>query len=98
MKKVTLEVLKEATNKLMFDMSEEQYQNLLNEFDIILSQMELISEIEGVDEVEPMTFPYELSTDYLREDVASAPLNKEDALKNAKDVVDGQISIPRVIK
>ena len=98
MKKVTLEVLKEATNKLMFDMSEEQYQNLLNEFDIILSQMELISEIEGVDEVEPMTFPYELSTDYLREDVASPPLNKEDALKNAKDVVDGQISIPRVIK
>ena len=39
MKKVTLEVLKEATNKLMFDMSEEQYQNLLNEFDIILSQI-----------------------------------------------------------
>ena len=98
MKKVTLEVLKEATNKLMFDMSEEQYQNLLNEFDIILSQMELISEIEGVDEVEPMTFPYELSTDYLRDDVASYPLTKEEALKNAKDVVDGQISIPRVIK
>ena len=98
MKKVTLEVLKEATNKLMFDMSEEQYQNLLNEFDIILSQMELISEIEGVDEVEPMTFPYELSTDYLRDDIASSPLTKEEALKNAKDVVDGQISIPRVIK
>ena len=98
MKKVTLEVLNEATNKLMFDMSEEQYQNLLNEFDIILSQMELISEIEGVDEVEPMTFPYELSTDYLRDDVASSPLAKEDALKNAKNVVDGQISIPRVIK
>ena len=98
MKKVTLEVLKESTNKLMFDMSEEQYQNLLNEFDIILSQMELISEIEGVDEVEPMTFPYELSTDYLRDDIASSPLTKEEALKNAKDVVDGQISIPRVIK
>ena len=98
MKKVTLEVLKEATNKLMFDMSEEQYQNLLNEFDIILSQMELISEIEGVDDVEPMTFPYEMSTDYLREDVISTPLSKEDVLKNAKEVVDGQISIPRVIK
>ena len=98
MKKVSLEVLKEATNKLMFDMSDEQYQNLLGEFDIILSQMELISEIEGVDDVEPMTFPYEVFTDYLREDVASSPLNKHDALKNAKDVVDGQISIPRVIK
>ena len=98
MKEVNKEVLKVAANKLMFDMSEEQYQNLLNEFDIILSQMELISEIEGVDDVEPMTFPYEVTTDYLREDVASSPLSKEDALKNAKDVVDGQISIPRVIK
>ena len=98
MKEYNIEILKQAARGLLFDMSEEQYQNLLNEFDIILSQMELISEIEGVDEVEPMTFPYELSTDYLREDVASPPLNKEDALKNAKDVVDGQIRLPRVVK
>ena len=98
MKKVTLEVLKEATNKLLFDMSDEQYQNLLNEFDIILSQMELISEIDGVDDATPMAFPFEVTNDYLREDESSTPLSKEDALKNAKDVVDGQISIPRVVK
>ena len=98
MKKVTLEVLIEATNKLMFDMSDEQYQNLLSEFDIILSQMELISEIEGVDEVEPMTFPFEVTNSYLREDVPCTPLSKEEALKNAKDVIDGEIAIPRVVK
>ncbi len=98
MKKVTLEVLKEATNKLMFDMSEEQYQNLLNEFDIILSQMELISEIEGVDDATPMVFPFDVTNSYLREDVAVTPLSKEDVLKNAKDVVDGQIAVPRVVK
>lgn len=98
MKEVNKEVLKTAANKLMFDMSEEQYDNLLNEFDTIISQMKLIGDIEGVDDAEPMTFPFDVTNTYLREDVASAPLNRDEALRNAKDVVDGQIRLPRVIK
>jgi len=57
----------------------------------------LISEIEGVDDVEPMTFPYEIKTAFLREDVASEPLNRDEALKNAGDVVEGQIRLPKVV-
>lgn len=98
MKEVNKEVLKTAANKLMFDMSEEQYDNLLNEFDTIISQMKLIGDIEGVDDAEPMTFPFDVTNNYLREDVASSPLNRDEALRNAKDVVDGQIRLPRVIK
>ena len=98
MKNVNKETLKTAANKLMFDMSEEQYDNLLNEFDVIISQMNLIGDIEGVDEVEPMTFPFDVTTTYLREDVSSSSLTREEALKNAKDVVDGQIRLPRVGK
>ena len=98
MNNVNKETLKTAANKLMFDMSEEQYDNLLNEFDVIISQMNLIGDIEGVDEVEPMTFPFDVTTTYLREDVSSKPLSREEALRNAKDVVDGQIRLPRVVK
>lgn len=98
MKEVNKEVLKTAANKLMFDMSEEQYDNLLNEFDTIISQMKLIGDIEGVDDAEPMTFPFDVTNNYLREDVASSPLNRDEALRNAKDVVDGQIRLPRVVK
>ena len=97
MKTVTKEVLKEAANKLMFDISEEQTDMLLNEFDIIVKQMELIGDIEGVDDAEPMTFPFDVTNSYLREDVAGEPLNRDDALKNAKDVVDGQIRLPKVV-
>ncbi|MGM9874101.1 MAG: Asp-tRNA(Asn)/Glu-tRNA(Gln) amidotransferase subunit GatC [Bacilli bacterium] len=97
MKKVTIDVLKESAKKLLFDMSEEEYQTLFEEFSIITKQMELISTIENVDNVEPMTFPFECSVDYLREDVASECLSQEDALKNAKDVVDGQIRLPKVV-
>ena len=97
MKKVTIDVLKESANKLLFDMSEEEYQTLLEEFSIITKQMEIISKIEGVDDVLPMTFPFDCYTSYLREDVPSECLSQEEALKNAKDVVDGQIRLPKVV-
>ena len=98
MKNVNKEVLKVTANKLMFDMSDEQYDNLVAEFDILIKQMNLIGEIEGVDEVEPMTFPFDVTNSYLREDEATTPLNREEVLKNAKDVVDGQIRLPKVVK
>ncbi|MCQ2815183.1 MAG: Asp-tRNA(Asn)/Glu-tRNA(Gln) amidotransferase subunit GatC [Bacilli bacterium] len=97
MKPVTKEILKESANKLMFDMSDEQYSALLEEFDTITKQMELISEIPNVDEITPMVFPFDVTNDYLREDVAQESLKRDDALKNAKDVVDGQIRLPKVV-
>lgn len=98
MKKVNKEILKEAANKMLFDMSEEQYATLLKEFDVILKQMDLISQIEGVDDVEPMTFPYPVYSTYLREDVVKETLTQEEALKNAKDVSHGMIKLPKVVK
>ena len=97
MKKVSKEVLKTAANNLMFDMSEEQYDTLLKEFDIIQSQMEFLGTIEGIDDLEPMTFPFDVTIDYLREDEAEKPLTQKQALKNAHDVVLGQIKLPKVV-
>ena len=98
MKTVNKEILKNAANKLMFDMSDEQYDQLVKEFDIIIKQMNLIGEIPGVDDAAPMTFPFDVTSSYLREDAPTAPLNIDDALRNAKDVVDGQIRLPKVVK
>ena len=97
MKEVNKQVLKESANKLLVDMNEEEYDTLLHEFDIVLKQMKAISEIKGVDDYSPMTFPFDVSTTYLREDVAETPLDREEALKNASDVVDGQIRLPKVV-
>ena len=98
MKEVNKEVLVTSANKLMFDMSDEEYNNLLAEFDVIISQMNLIGDIEGVDEAIPMTFPFDVTNTYLREDVPTPPMDRNEALRNAKDVVDGQIRLPRVVK
>ena len=98
MQRVDKQVLKEASHRLLFDMSDEEYETLLKEFDVITKQMDFISCIEGVDETEPMAFPYEIYTDELREDKAEETLTQEEALKNAHDVYEGMIRLPKVVK
>ena len=97
MVKYDIELLKKCANNLMFDMSEEQYKLLLDEFDVLTQQMLVLGEIEGLDEVKPMTFPYEIYTTFLRDDIPEESLSKDDILRNAKDVVDGQIKLPKVV-
>ena len=53
--------------------------------------------IDGVDDLEPLTFPYEIYTDVLREDEPCDVLDVEDVLKNAGSVKDNQIKLPKVI-
>ena len=97
MKEYNKEILKDAANRLLFDMTDEQYDTLLNEFDIITKQMEIMGKDSRIDDLEPMVFPFECSTSYLREDVPSTPLDKEDAIKNAQNKQEGQIKLPKVV-
>ncbi len=97
MKTISKEVLKDAANRLMFDLSDEQYDTLFEEFMILQKQMEKIGDIEGLDEYPPMTFPFDCETSYLREDEAATPLKPEEVLKNAGSVKDGQIKLPKVV-
>lgn len=97
MKAINKEVLKDAAKRLLFDMSEQEYETLLKEFDVVIKQMDLIGQIEGVDAYEPMTFPFDCTTTHLREDVPIRPLSKDEALRNAKNKSAGQIKLPKVV-
>lgn len=98
MKKVSKETLIIATRKLMMEMSDEEYDKLTSDFETITMQMDLIKDIEVVDDVEPMTFPFEVTNDYLRDDVVEETITKEDALKNSKRKKGDYIVLPRVVK
>lgn len=98
MKLITMDVLKDAANRLLFDLSDEQYKTLFEEFQILKKQMEKIGEIKGLDQYEPMTFPFDCSTSFLREDEATLPLSAQDVLKNAGNAKDGQIKLPKVVQ
>ena len=81
----------------MFDMAEEEYKTLLKEFDILTKQMEKISDVKGIDDEEPMTFPFNVTVSALREDEATTPLDRDEALKNAQSKQDGQVKLPKVV-
>ena len=98
MKKVSKETLIIATRKLMMEMSDEEYDKLTSDFETITMQMDLIKDIEGVDDVEPMTFPFEVTNDFLRDDVIEETITKKDALKNSKRKKGDYIVLPRVVK
>lgn len=97
MKEYNKEVLKDAANRLLFDMSDKEYDTLLSEFDIIINQMKAIGENPDIDKYEPMTFPFECSTDFLREDEPVEPLSRDEALRNANNKAGGQIKLPKVV-
>ena len=97
MKEISLDVLKEASHRLLFDMSEEEYATLLAEFKILLSRMESIGKIDGLDAYEPMTFPFECSTSNLREDEPTTPLDRDEALSNSGSCYEHQIKLPKVV-
>ena len=98
MKQVTIETLKNAASRICLDMTDEQYQTLLVEFETMLKQMDLISHIEGVDDAIPMTFPFPCVHTFLRDDEPINELSVEEGLKNAPAVHENQIKLPKVVK
>lgn len=93
---ITKENLKDYANKLMFDMEENEYETLEKEFEVLIQQMDLIGNIEGVNEVEPMTFPFEIDI-VLRDDINSKNIDIDDALSNCDSVKNREIKVPKVV-
>ena len=94
---ISIEELKDLANRLKFDMSEEEYQTLQKEFEVILKQMDLIGQIENVDDVEPMTFPYQVTSSWIREDQEQEGLELEELMSNIKDRMGNFVKVPKVV-
>lgn len=97
---ITRDVLDKLAKKLMFKMNEEEYQTLESEFDIILKQMEYIDKIDGIENVNPMTFPFDLELDDndLREDICNNEIDFNDMVINVKDYDDNRVKVPKVVE
>ena len=94
---VTKEKLKDYAARLMFDMDDEGYDRTLKEFETIEKHMDLIGNIDGIEEVEPMTFPYVIYHAKFREDIAKDCLTNEEVLANSKENKADQVKVPKVV-
>lgn len=91
------ESLKKYAKNLEFDMEDIEYNTLESEFKILFKQMDLLGNIDGISNYEPMDFPFSLDDSYLREDNVNMSLSRIDALSNAKDVKSNCVSSPKVV-
>lgn len=89
--------LRKLANDLMFDLSDEELADLEKEFDQIKDQMALFETID-TEGVEPMVYPFEMPTTFLREDVPGECLTVEQALVNASESSLGHFHVPKVVK
>ena len=94
---IEIEKLKDYANKLMFDMNEEEYKTLQDEFEVILKQMDLIGQIPDIDKVSPMTFPFPNEDVSLREDKVGDYLTVSEVLENTTHQVNDQVKVPKVV-
>lgn len=90
--------LKDYANKLMFDMNDEEYETLANEFEIILKQLDLIDEIDNISDVEPMSFPYIKEDVILRDDSKSRVVDVDVAFSNCHGKKGDEVKVPRVVE
>ena len=97
MSKFTKELVDKYADNLLIGLTDEENKMVLDEFDIIDKNIDLINDIPGISEVEPMTHCLDDFYAELREDVIEESVPIEDILRNSDDTEDREIVVPRVV-
>jgi len=60
--------------------------------------MDLIGNIDGIDDIEPMVYPFELSDVFFREDEVKDELEIDEILVNSGSNLYNQVKLPKVVE
>ena len=93
----TKEKVDKLADLLMIGLTPEENKMVLDEFDIIDKNIDLINEIPNIDKVEPMTHCLDEYYATLREDIVEESIPIEDLLSNSDDTEDREIVVPKVV-
>ena len=70
---------------------------VLYEFEIIDKNIDLINQIEGIEQIEPMTHCLDDFVYELREDIVEESIPIEEALANCDDASECEVQVPKVV-
>lgn len=91
------ELIDNLAGKLQIGLSREENKKVLDEFKLIDQNMELINQIDGIQNVEPLTHPFDLYVASLREDKPSESVKFKDAVANCKQIDGREIKVPKTV-
>lgn len=98
MEKFTKEMVNDYADKLLIGLTEEENKMVLDEFDIIDSDISKVTMIENIDKVEPMTHTLDDFIYELREDEIEQSTDIDDLLSNCDDYINDEVRVPKVVE
>lgn len=98
MSKFTKEMVDNYADKLLIGLTPEENKQVLEEFDVIDKNCDVVNSIPNISEVEPMTHCLDDFCVELREDITEESVPIGDLLSNCGEVRDREIEIPKVVK
>ncbi len=97
MQKFTSEMVDDYADKLLIGLTKEENQMVLDEFEIIDENIDIINEIPDIEKVEPMTFALDDFEYELREDIPEESVPIEQLLANCDECTDREVEVPRMV-
>ncbi len=97
MQKFTKEIVDDYANKLLIGLTEEENKMVLDEFEIIDENIDLINKIPNIEKVEPMTHCLDDFTYELRQDNVEESTDIDDILQNCDNKTDREVVVPKVV-
>ncbi len=95
--KFTKEMVDDYAEKLLIGLTEEENKMVLEEFEVIDQNINIINEIKDIDKVEPMTHCLDDFVYELRDDVVEESCKIEDILSNCDEHTDREVEVPKVV-
>lgn len=94
---VNKEKIHELALDIMFDVSEEEAEDIEKDFVTLEKMLSFFDSID-TEGVEEMVYPFEEPTDFLRVDEVSNNISQKEALANVAQVKQGHVVVPKVVK
>lgn len=97
MSKFTSEMVDDYADKLLIGLTGAENKMVLDEFDIIDKNLDLVTQIPNISEVEPMTHCLDDFVYELREDIIEKSVPIADLLKNSDETDGDEVQVPKVV-
>lgn len=98
MKRFTEEMVIDYADKLLIGLTEDEVKMVLDEFEVIDKQIDLINKIPNIDKVEPMTHCLDSFEYVLREDEKEESIDINELLQNCDSTLDREVKVPKVVE
>lgn len=97
MSKFTEALVDDLADRLLIGLSREENKMVLDEFESIDENIDLINKIEGISDVEPMTHCLDDFEFELRDDVVVESPELDELLANCDEIECGEVIVPKVV-